>query len=85
MRFQLQTEPKPHSLKLGHLTDAIKILIAVNLILFLFKTLAPHIEFSRIFGLSPQTVWPQIWEPFTYLFIHDTTRPWGFLHVVVHL
>jgi membrane associated rhomboid family serine protease len=62
-------------------TDAIKTLIAINLGLWALSTFGQNqIDLSTIFGLSPGTVWPKIWQPITYMFIHG-----GFMHVAINM
>jgi len=52
-------------------TDAIKILIGSNLILFALKVLVSNrLDLVPLFGLSSDTVWPLIWQPLTYMFMH---------------
>ena len=82
MRYQFQSEQGDFSFRPRIFTEAIKILIGVNIIIFLLKIISqnPATPFFNpivdLFGLSSSTVWPRIWQPFTYLFIHK-----DFLHV----
>jgi len=81
MRYQLQSEHGQFSWKPRYFTDAIKILIGVNILLFVFRTIAQEqIDLTGVLGLSPQTVWPQVWGPVTYLFIHG-----GIWHVAINM
>ncbi|MFQ6613357.1 MAG: rhomboid family intramembrane serine protease [Fidelibacterota bacterium] len=71
MRYQFQSEFGQHSWRPRIFTEAIKILIGSNLILFALKVLvAGRLDLVPLFGLAPDTVWPLIWQPFTYMFMH---------------
>ncbi|GIS72337.1 MAG: rhomboid family intramembrane serine protease [Candidatus Neomarinimicrobiota bacterium] len=86
MRYQFQSEQGDFSFRPRIFTEAIKILIGVNIIIFLLKIISqnPATPFFNpivdLFGLSSSTVWPRIWQPFTYLFI-----PKDFLHVFFNM
>ena len=86
MRYQFQSEQGDFSFRPRIFTEAIKILIGVNIIIFLLKIISqnPATPFFNpivdLFGLSSNTVWPRIWQPFTYLFIHK-----DFLHVFFNM
>ena len=86
MRYQFQSEQGDFSFRPRIFTEAIKILIGVNIIIFLLKIISqnPATPFFNpivdLFGLSSSTVWPRIWQPFTYLFIHK-----DFLHVFFNM
>ncbi len=55
--------------------------MAVNIGIFLLNSLARNvIDLSVIFGLSSGTVWPLIWQPFTYMFMHGNI--W---HVLINM
>jgi len=64
-----------------YFTDAIKVLISVNVILFLFRIIAKnHIDLVQIFGLSSESIWPMVWQPLTYMFIHA-----DFFHIFMNM
>ncbi len=81
MRYQFQSEQGNISFKPKIFTDAIKILIWINVGLFALKFISQsQIDLARIFGLSPNTIWPMIWQPVTYMFIHG-----DLFHVVINM
>ena len=81
MRYQFQSEQGNLSFKPKYFTDAIKILIIINVGLFLLRFVAKsQIDLAGIFGLSPNTVWPMIWQPITYMFIHG-----DLFHVLINM
>ena len=81
MRYQFQSEQGNLSFKPKIFTDAIKILIIINVGLFLLRFVAKsQIDLAGIFGLSPNTVWPMIWQPITYMFIHG-----DLFHVLINM
>ena len=81
MRYQFQSEPGSIAFKPQNFTDAIKILISVNALLFLFRYIAKsQFDLAQIFGLTSNNVWPMIWQPFTYMFIHG-----DFFHVFMNM
>ena len=81
MRYQLQSQHGQFSWKPRYFTDAIKVLIGINLLLFVFRLIAQdQVDLAGMFGLSPSTIWPRIWQPFTYIFIHG-----GFWHVAINM
>jgi len=81
MRYQLQSQHGQFSWKPRYFTDVIKVIIGINLLLFVFKIIAQdQVDLAGIFGLSPATIWPMIWQPFTYIFIHG-----GFWHVSINM
>lgn len=81
MRYQFQSEFGNLSFKPKIFTDVIKILIGVNLGLWVLKIIAhSQIDLSQVFGLSPSTAWPMIWQPVTYMFIHGS-----FFHVAINM
>ena len=73
MRYQFQANPGQLSYKPQLFTDAIKLLVSVNLTIFFLQTISgkEHLLFD-LFGLVPQAIWSDfmIWQPFTYLFFH---------------
>ena len=81
MRYQFQSEQGQFSWKPRYFTDAIKVLIGINLLLYIFKEISQsEINLVRILGLSPDTVWSLIWQPITYMFVHG-----DFWHVAVNM
>ncbi len=81
MRYQFQSEYGQHSWHPRMFTDAIRILIGSNLILFVLKVLvSSRLDLVPLFGLSADTVWPLIWQPFTYMFMHGNI--W---HVLINM
>ena len=81
MRYQFQSEASNLAFKSRNFTDAIKILISINALLFLLRYIAQsQFDLAQIFGLSSNSVWPMIWQPFTYMFIHG-----DFFHVFMNM
>jgi len=81
LKYQFQSEQGNLSFKPKIFTDAIKILIIINVGLFLLRFVAKsQIDLAGIFGLSPNTVWPMIWQPITYMFIHG-----DLFHVLINM
>ena len=81
MRYQFQSNQGQFSWRPRYFTDAIKVLIGLNLLLFIFKSISRgEINLVEIFGLSPETIWPMVWQPFTYMFIHG-----DFWHVAINM
>ena len=71
MKYQLQSEHGNISFRPKYFTEAIKILISINVLLFIFRYIAiDRYDLAQIFGLSSGDVWPMIWQPVTYMFIH---------------
>jgi len=56
----------------GPLTPAIKALIIANVVVFLMQWLLRSADLEHLLGLSPRDVFErlQIWQPFTYMFLH---------------
>ena len=83
MRYQFQANPGQLSYKPQLFTDAIKLLVSVNLTIFFLQTISgkEHLLFD-LFGLVPQSIWSDfmIWQPFTYLFFHGNI--W---HVLINM
>ena len=81
MRYQFQSEQGNTSFKPKIFTEAIKVLIWINVGLFALKFISQsQIDLARIFGLSSNTVWPMIWQPVTYMFIHGDV-----FHVLINM
>ena len=81
MRYQFQSEQGNLSFRPQYFHDAIKILILINIVLFFFRLIAvDQFDLAEIFGLSSVDVWPMIWQPLTYMFIHG-----DFFHVFMNM
>ncbi len=81
MRYQFQSEEGNISFRPEYFTEAIKILISINVLLFIFRYIAiDRYDLAQIFGLSSGDVWPMIWQPVTYMFIHG-----DFFHVFMNM
>ena len=73
MKYRLQFTPGDTTFKSQLFTDAIKILISVNFIVYAFQSLAGKEDiFFRLFGLVPNAFISELmlWQPFTYMFFH---------------
>ena len=52
-----------------------------NTIVFLFRVIAKNqLDLAQVFGLSAETVWPMVWQPVTYMFIHA-----DFFHIFMNM
>ena len=81
MKYQLQSEHGNISFRPKYFTEAIKILILINALLFIFRYIAiDRYDLAQIFGLSSGDVWPMVWQPVTYMFIHG-----DFFHVFMNM
>ncbi len=81
MRYQFQSDHGQYSFRPRIFTEAIKILIYINVGVFLLSSLArTAFDLALIFGLSASTVWPMIWQPVTYMFMHGSL--W---HVLINM
>jgi len=81
MRYQFQSEQGNLSFKPQFFTDAIKILITINVATFFFRLIAQNqFDLAQVFGLSAGSVWPMIWQPVTYMFIHG-----DFFHIFMNM
>ena len=83
MKYQFQSNPGNFTYRPALFTSAIKILVSINIGIFLLQTLS-RVEnlFFPLFGLVPKLVWSEamIWQPFTYLFFHG-----GVWHVLINM
>ena len=73
MKYRLQFNPGEVAYKPQLFTDAIKILISINFIIYVLQSLAGKEDiFFRLFGLVPSTFISELmlWQPFTYMFFH---------------
>ena len=81
MKYQFQSDRGQFSWRPRYFTDAIKVLIGLNLLLYVFKTISlEEVNLVEILGLSPETIWPLIWQPVTYMFVHG-----DFWHVAINM
>src|SRR5687767_1281031 len=66
----------------GPLTPAIKILVIINVTLFVLDEILPGNPLRAVFGLLPQAVVERlyIWQPFTYMFLHG-----GIFHILFNM
>src|SRR5438094_7923795 len=71
-----------------YITSAIKLLLIANFAVFIFEALlyrfsgvSAYAELVKWFGLVPAGVIPglRIWQPFSYLFLHDVGSIWRIL------
>tara|TARA_Y100000748_G_scaffold21986_1_gene16796 strand:- start:2408 stop:3253 length:846 start_codon:yes stop_codon:yes gene_type:complete len=73
MKYRLQFNPAEATYKPQLLTDAIKILISVNFVIYLLQSVSGKEDaLFRLFGLVPNTFLSELmlWQPFTYMFFH---------------
>ena len=73
MKYRLQFTPNEATYRPQLFTDAIKILIYINFIVYAFQSLAGKEDiFFRLFGLVPNAFISELmlWQPFTYMFLH---------------
>lgn len=81
MRYQFQSHQTQFSWKPKIFTEVIKILIGINVGLFALRILiVNHFDIVTILGLSSQSIWPLVWQPVTYMFVHG-----GFWHVAINM
>ena len=83
MKYQFQSNPGEFSYKPRLFTNAIKVLIYINFVIFILQTLSRSESlFFPLFGLVPKLVWSEkmIWQPVTYLFFHG-----GIWHVLINM
>ena len=81
MKYQFQSEQGNLSFRPQYFTEAIRVLISINVLLFLFRYISiERFDLAQIFGLSSNDVWPMIWQPLTYMFIHG-----DFFHIFMNM
>lgn len=81
MRYQFQSHQTQFTWNPRSFGGAIKVLIIINLVLYMLQVIsASQLDLIRIFGLSSRTVWPLIWQPLTYMFMHG-----DFWHVAINM
>tara|TARA_B100001250_G_scaffold346839_1_gene316841 strand:- start:832 stop:1701 length:870 start_codon:yes stop_codon:yes gene_type:complete len=86
MNYQFQSNRGNFSYKSNFFSEAIKVLITVNFLIYVLQSISGPIVASdlwRLFGLVPKQIWADLmlWQPFTYLFFHDS-NPW---HVLMNM
>src|SRR5207237_7180532 len=71
-----------------YVTSAVKFLLIANVAVFILEALLfrfsgrlAYEDLLKLFGLVPAGVFPglRIWQPFTYLFLHDVGSIWHIL------
>ena len=81
MRYQFQSQQTQFTWNPRSFTVAIKALIIINIGMYLLQIItSSQLDMVRIFGLSTQTIWPLIWQPITYMFMHG-----GVWHVAINM
>ena len=81
MRYQFQSEQGNLNFKPQYFTEAIRVLISINVLLFIFRYISiDRFDLAQVFGLSSSDVWPMIWQPLTYMFIHG-----DFFHLFMNM
>ena len=73
MKYRLQFNPGEAAYKPQIFTEAIKILISINFVIYVLQSLAGKEDiFFRLFGLVPIVFISELmlWQPFTYMFFH---------------
>jgi membrane associated rhomboid family serine protease len=81
MRYQFQSQQTQFTWNPRSFTDAIKVLIIINVGMYFLQIItSSQLDMVKFFGLSTQTIWPLIWQPITYMFMHD-----GVWHVVINM
>jgi len=81
MRYQFQSQQTQFTWNPRAFTDAIKVLIIINIGMYLLQIITgSQLDMVKIFGLSTKTIWPLIWQPFTYMFMHG-----GVWHVAINM
>ncbi len=64
-------------------TDAIKLLVSINFLIFILQTISGQQGILyQLFGIVPRDTWSRfmVWQPFTYLFFHG-----GVWHVLINM
>lgn len=81
MRYQFQSHQTQFTWNPRRFSDAIKVLIIINVGMYLLQIITGSQErMIEIFGLSTETIWPMIWQPITYMFMHG-----GIWHVAINM
>jgi membrane associated rhomboid family serine protease len=76
------TQSFSYSFGPGPLTPAIKIIVIVNVAVFLVEWVIPGNAIRNAFGLQPAAVLEslRVWQPFTYMFLHG-----GIFHILFNM
>ena len=83
MKYQFQSNQGQFSYNPNLFTDAIKLLVSVNFVIFILQSIsASENLFFPLFGLVPKLVWSELmlWQPLTYMFLHG-----GVWHVLINM
>lgn len=84
MRYQFQSDfSKRGYFRPRLFTDAIKILVSINFLIFILQTISgQQLILYQLFGIVPRDTWSRfmVWQPFTYLFFHG-----GVWHVLINM
>ena len=83
MKYQFQSNQGQFSYNPSFFTDAIKLLISINFIIFILQSISSSENlFFPLFGLVPKLVWSELmlWQPLTYMFLHG-----GVWHVLINM
>ena len=73
MKYRLHFNPEETAYKPQIFTEAIKILISINFVIYVLQSIAGKEDvFFRLFGLVPNVFISELmlWQPFTYMFFH---------------
>jgi membrane associated rhomboid family serine protease len=86
MRLAYYGAPPQYQFNPGLMTPVVKALILVNVGVFIVSALIPPVAslLIEIFGFTPQKVLTRfmLWQPFTYLFLHDSR---GISHILFNM
>ena len=81
MNYQYQSDSNNLPFGPRLFPNAIRQLLLINLIIFLFRSIAQdQFDLAQIFGLSPSNFWPMVWQPVTYMFMHG-----DFFHLFMNM
>ena len=83
MKYQFQSNQGQFSYNPNLFTDAIKLLVSINFVIFILQSISSSENlFFPLFGLVPKLVWSELmlWQPITYMFLHG-----GVWHVLINM
>ena len=83
MKYQFQSNQGQFSYNPSLFTDAIRLLVSINFIIFILQSISSSENlFFPLFGLVPKLVWSELmlWQPITYMFLHG-----GVWHVLINM
>ena len=83
MKYQFQSTQGSFNYNSNFFTDAIKLIVSINFIIFILQTISSSENlFFPLFGLVPKLVWSKfmLWQPLTYMFFHG-----GIWHVLINM